>query len=184
MAGSAAAARTDGSQYYSFMNWQPGNVISWRVVSQVLESKAEGFSRGDFVVGTTPWRELATVRADEVQKVPEGVSPSASLSAVGMTARTAYLGVKFIGEPVVGDVAFVSGAAGASPDSAEGPSPVSAQMWNGWAQSGVNCWALAHRQTTHGTGLHNRTPTCTARGMWCMALHARQAQPASQLARR
>ena len=114
MAGSQAAERTDGSQYYAYMNWHPGSVPSWMVVAQVLASKAEGFERGDMVMGMAPWRELATVSALAVKKVPEGLAPSAALSAVGMTARTGYLGAKFIGEPCHGDVVFVSGAAGAT----------------------------------------------------------------------
>ena len=54
MAGSQAAERTDGSQYYAYMNWHPGSVPSWMVVAQVLASKAEGFERGDMVMGMAP----------------------------------------------------------------------------------------------------------------------------------
>lgn len=114
MAGEEAASRTEGSMYYTFMNWQPGTVPTWMVVAQVVESKAKKFTRGDFVLANAPWRELAAVPASTVEKVPDGVTPSAALSAIGLTARTGYLGAKFIGEPKKGDVAFVSGAAGAT----------------------------------------------------------------------
>lgn len=114
MAGADAAARTDGSMYYNFMNWQPGAVVAWMAVAQVLESKAEGFERGDLVTGSLPWREVSAVPANTLQKLPEGLTPAAAMSATGMTARTGYLGAKFIGEPRVGDVAFVSTAAGAT----------------------------------------------------------------------
>mmetsp|Transcript_38182 Transcript_38182/g.119159 ORF Transcript_38182/g.119159 Transcript_38182/m.119159 type:complete len:355 (+) Transcript_38182:52-1116(+) len=114
MAGPGSAKRTDGSKYYSFMNWEPSTVPNWRVVAQVVRSRAEGFAEGDMVSATAPWRELVVLPGSSVEKVPDGITPSAALSAIGMTARTGYLGAKFCGEPKDGDVAFVSGAAGAT----------------------------------------------------------------------
>lgn len=114
MAGDEAAKRTDGSKYWSFMHWQRGSVPTWSVVAQVVQSRAEGFAPGDMVLTSAPWRELAAVPASGARKVPEGIAPSAALSAVGMTARTGYLGAKYCGEPEEGDVAYVSGAAGAT----------------------------------------------------------------------
>ena len=40
MAGPSDANRTDGSQYWAFMNWEPNTVVQWTVVSQVIESKS------------------------------------------------------------------------------------------------------------------------------------------------
>lgn len=115
MAGSDAAQRTDGSLYYQFMNWQPGSVPKWRVIAQVLDSRAAGYARGDLVIATAPWREFACIDVtDVVEKISDEITPTAAMSATGMTALTGYLGAKHIGNPKVGDVAFVSGAAGAT----------------------------------------------------------------------
>jgi len=114
MAGSEAALRTEGSWYYSFMNWQPGSVVTWLVVAQVVESRADGFVKGDMVMGMAPLRELTAAPAKGLTKLQEGVPPTAAMSALGLTARTGYLGAKFTCEPKEGDVAFVSGAAGAT----------------------------------------------------------------------
>jgi len=114
MAGEEAAGRTDGSAYYKMMNWTPGKVITWRIAGLVLESKAEGFSKGDMVFAAAPWREINAVDASSLQKMPEGVAPSAAFSCLALTALTGHLGVKHVTRPQPGDVAYVSGAAGAT----------------------------------------------------------------------
>ena len=114
MAGEEAAGRTEGSAYYKMMNWTPGSVITWRIAGLVLESKAAGFSKGEMVFAQAPWREINAVSAEALQKMPEGVSPSAAFSCLALTALTAYLGVKHVTRPQAGDVAYVSGAAGAT----------------------------------------------------------------------
>lgn len=114
MAGSEATKRKEGCTYHEWMNWQPGTVPTWRVVAQIVQSRAEGFEKGELVFAMAPWRELACIDAVGVDKIPEGITASAAMSVTGMTAMTGYLGAKHIGEPKVGDVAFVSGAAGAT----------------------------------------------------------------------
>ena len=114
MAGGEAAGRTEGSAYYKMMNWEPGSVITWRIAGLVLESKVDGFSKGEIVFAQAPWREINAVNAGALQKMPEGVSPSAAFSCLALTAVTGYLGVKHVMRPNPGDVAYVSGAAGAT----------------------------------------------------------------------
>jgi len=114
MAGSEAAERTEGSAYYDFMNWQPGNVITWMLLGRVMESKAPGFKAGDMVTTSAPIREIIGAKAADCQKVPDGVPPTAAMSTLGITAITGFCSAKYIGEPKEKDVAFVSGAAGAT----------------------------------------------------------------------
>jgi len=114
MSGSEVAERTEGSAYYEFMNWQPGSVVVWQVMGRVEQSKAQGFKVGDMVSTFAPLREHIVADAQMCQKLPDGVPPTAVMSAMGGTAMTAYLSSKYIGEPKAGDVVFVSGAAGAT----------------------------------------------------------------------
>jgi NADPH-dependent curcumin reductase CurA len=113
MGGSEVAERTSGSGYYAFMNWQPGAVITWSILARVVEARAPGFAEGDIVTTFAPLKELTKADAAHCQKVPTDVPLTAAMSVMGMTSRTAYCSAKYIGEPKAGDVAFVSGAAGA-----------------------------------------------------------------------
>lgn len=114
LAGPEVAARAEGSVYYQFMNWEPGQVPSWRSACQVVESRADGFRAGDMVLATAPWRELSCISPKGVEKIPPGVAPDAAMSVFGGTGMTGYMGSKFIHAPKDGDVAFVSAAAGAT----------------------------------------------------------------------
>ena len=55
--------------YYDMMNWQPGAVPVWRVVSVVvgMGAKVQGFSVGERLMTTVPWRRFNTVHAKAVQ---------------------------------------------------------------------------------------------------------------------
>jgi NADPH-dependent curcumin reductase CurA len=70
---------------------------------------------GELVVHQLGWREAALVDADRVQPgaVPDGVSPSALLGALGMPGLTAWVGVTEIAPIAEGETVFVSAAAGA-----------------------------------------------------------------------
>jgi len=70
---------------------------------------------GELVVHQLGWREAALVGADRVQPgtVPDGVSPSALLGALGMPGLTAWVGVTEIAPVAEGETVFVSAAAGA-----------------------------------------------------------------------
>jgi hypothetical protein len=114
MGGDEVAERTEGSGYYDFMNWKPGSVVAWMIIGRVEQSKAAGFAVGDMVTAFAPLQELTTAKAAACSKLPEGVPPTAVMSMLGGTAATGYCSAKYIGEPKNGDVAFVSGAAGAT----------------------------------------------------------------------
>ena len=61
------------------------------------------------------WREAALVAPDKVQPgtVPDGVSPSALLGALGMPGMTAWIGLTEIAPAEAGETVFISAAAGA-----------------------------------------------------------------------
>jgi NADPH-dependent curcumin reductase CurA len=74
-----------------------------------------GGEAGALVVHQLGWREAAVLDADRVQPgaVPDGVSPSALLGALGMPGLTAWVGVTEIAPVAEGETVFVSAAAGA-----------------------------------------------------------------------
>jgi hypothetical protein len=80
----------------------------------VVESRHPGFAPGDVAYGHFGWQEFATLPAAGLSKAPAGVSPSAVLSVLGGTGRTAYLALMKVGKPVAGDTLVISGAAGAT----------------------------------------------------------------------
>lgn len=83
-------------------------------VAQVVESNAEGFKVGDFVLGMVPWQEEMVVNAIGLQVVDAKIAPlSYYLGVLGMPGLTAYFGLLDIGKPKKGETVVVSGAAGA-----------------------------------------------------------------------
>ena len=94
--------------------FEVGKPIVGGGVSQVIESMAEGFKVGDFVLGMIPWQEEMVVDAAGLQVVDEKIAPlSYYLGILGMPGLTAYFGLLDIGKPQKGETVVVSGAAGA-----------------------------------------------------------------------
>ena len=97
---------------------QIGEVMRSSTISQVIESNVVGFQEGDLVQGSFGWQEFAITDGKagfmNASKIPEGVSPTASLSVFGVTGLTAYFGLLDIGEPKEGETVVISGAAGAT----------------------------------------------------------------------
>ena len=91
-----------------------GDVVRGSGVGQVVESKSSKFKEGDVVSGLLGWQDFAVVPAAALNKVPDGVPPTASLGVMGTTGMTAYFGLLDVGKPVAGDTLVVSGAAGAT----------------------------------------------------------------------
>ena len=91
-----------------------GEPIMGGGVAQVVESNADGFKAGDFVLGMVPWQEEMVVDATGLQVVDEKIAPlSYYLGILGMPGLTAYFGLLDIGKPQKGETVVVSGAAGA-----------------------------------------------------------------------
>lgn len=88
--------------------------ISSGIIAEVLESKNEKFSKGDFVSGRLDWKKNQVNDGKELINVDSEKAPlSAYLGILGMTGLTAYLGLTQIGKPKEGETLVVSGAAGA-----------------------------------------------------------------------
>ena len=78
-------------------------------VGEVVESKAEGFKKGDLVVHMAGWRDEAVIPVTGVRKLPDlGVEPQAFLSHLGMPGATAYFGLLDAAAAKEGDIVFVS----------------------------------------------------------------------------
>ena len=84
------------------------------IIAEVIDSKSDNFSVGDFVSGVLEWKETQVAKEDSLKKVDPSQAPlSAYLGILGMTGLTAYLGLTEIGKPKEGETLVVSGAAGA-----------------------------------------------------------------------
>ncbi|MEM6804149.1 MAG: NADP-dependent oxidoreductase [Bacteroidota bacterium] len=102
----------DGKSYIKPV--QIGEVMRAGTAGQVVESKAEGFSAGDFVTGYGGVQEYYITQAKHLVKVDTSFAPLPTyLSVLGMPGMTAYFGILDTGQPKAGETVLVSGAAGA-----------------------------------------------------------------------
>lgn len=91
-----------------------GEPISSGIVAEVLESKNNKFTKGDFVSGLLQWKTQQVSNGEGLQKVDKNKAPlSAYLGILGMTGLTAFLGLHEIGKPKKGETIIISGSAGA-----------------------------------------------------------------------
>ncbi|KAF0303741.1 Prostaglandin reductase 1 [Amphibalanus amphitrite] len=92
--------------------------------ARVLESRAEGYPEGSYVVGGLGWRShtIREASRDQGQLLPFATAPmpdlgnlsrSHSVGACGMPGNTAYFGLLELCQPKEGETVVVSGAAGA-----------------------------------------------------------------------
>jgi len=96
--------------------FQVGEPLDGGSVGQVIESKHDGFTAGDYVCGfaSGAWREYYVSEGAMMQKVDPKLAPLQSyLGVMGMPGMTAYTSLLRIGEPKAGETIFVSAAAGA-----------------------------------------------------------------------
>jgi len=94
-----------------------GEVMRAGSIGQVVESKKEGFAKGDLVQGAFGWQDYAATSGGGVMpmsKLPPGTQPNLAMGVLGITGLTAYFGTLEIGLPQKGETFVVSGAAGAT----------------------------------------------------------------------
>jgi NADPH-dependent curcumin reductase CurA len=93
-----------------------------RTIGEVVESRAQGFERGDTVWHASGWRDYSVVKANDqplaglgaLRRLDvEAAPPQAYLGVLGGNGLTAYAGLFRVGELRDGDVVWVSAAAGA-----------------------------------------------------------------------
>ncbi|MCA9836401.1 MAG: NADP-dependent oxidoreductase [Trueperaceae bacterium] len=92
-----------------------GTVMRSFGLGVVVESRAEGFEKGDLVSGLTGWQTYLVAEARQLQKIPRvpDLPLDAYLGPLGMTGLTAYFGLLDVGTPKAGETLVVSAAAGA-----------------------------------------------------------------------
>lgn len=96
---------------------QKGEVMRARALAEVLESSASKFNKGDLVIAPTGWAEQIVLDASSCQAapaLPNNLSPTHYLGALGLTGLTAYSGLKYVARASADDVVVISGAAGAT----------------------------------------------------------------------
>jgi NADPH-dependent curcumin reductase CurA len=107
--------------WMSFDTYMPaiplGQVMLAGTVGQVVESKRDGFAKGDLVQGLFGWEDYTVTSGGGLmglQKLPAGTDPILALSLLGTTGLTAYFGTLSVGLVKAGETFVVSGAAGAT----------------------------------------------------------------------
>jgi NADPH-dependent curcumin reductase len=91
-----------------------GQVMEGGAVSEVVESRAEGFHPGDVVLSYTGWQEYAVADPRGLRRLDPNLAPvSTALGVLGMPGMTAYTGLLNIGKPQPGETVVVAAAAGA-----------------------------------------------------------------------
>jgi hypothetical protein len=98
----------------------PGAPCHARTVSQVIESRMDGFAAGDLVFNTNGWAEYATMGegvARPAYMIPRKLDPargriSQAVGVLGMLGLTAYAGMVLLAKPAAGETAVVSAASG------------------------------------------------------------------------
>jgi hypothetical protein len=101
-----------------FAPWDLNAPPTGGVVAEILHSKNDAFKAGDYVVGHLPWRLHQIVsepQSKNLNKIPDPLKNLASyfIGACGMPGLSAHLPIEKIADAKPGEVAFVSGAAGA-----------------------------------------------------------------------
>ena len=100
-----------------------GKTIVGGTVSEVVESRADGWEPGDLVVGYYGWQEYSIATPDDVQwnnadipiqKWDTSLGPaSTAVGVLGMTGFTAYQGLLNVARVQPGETVVVSAASGA-----------------------------------------------------------------------
>jgi NADPH-dependent curcumin reductase CurA len=100
-----------------------GSTIVGGTVSEVLESRASGWSEGDLVVGYYGWREYSVGTPEDLQWGNKAMPiekwdgslgpPSTALGILGMTGYAAYAGLLNVATVKTGETVVVSAASGA-----------------------------------------------------------------------
>lgn len=93
-----------------------GSAVRATTVGKVVESKADGFAVGQWVLGLNALEDYSIGSAGGfTQPIDADAVPSVTnyLSVLGAVGMTAYFGLLEVCQPKAGDVVLVSGAAGA-----------------------------------------------------------------------
>ena len=92
-----------------------GEPIRSGTLSQIVESKAEGWPPGQIVQALAAWESYSVISSRMLHgnvKSIDGIPLSTMLSVLGGTGLTAYFGLLEVGNPKGGETVLVSAAAG------------------------------------------------------------------------
>ncbi|MEJ2533988.1 MAG: NADP-dependent oxidoreductase [Gammaproteobacteria bacterium] len=96
----------------------PGDLMRGETVSEVIDSRAAGFERGQLVRGFGGWQEYSLHEGEDLALVhPDIEPPSYALSLLGMTGLTAWAGVTWQAQVKEGErvlIPAVTGGVGAA----------------------------------------------------------------------
>lgn len=88
--------------------------LSSKIIAEVIESKNEKFSKGEYVSHYLDWKEYQVSDGTGLVKVDAAAASLTSyLSVLGIPGLSAYFALTGIGKPKPGETLVVSGAAGA-----------------------------------------------------------------------
>lgn len=98
----------------------PGDICHGRTVSQVVESRIDGFQAGDYVFNTNGWQRFGLTGADVSvfnymfpRKIDASLAPiSTAVGVLGMLGLTAYAGLLVQCAPQKGETVVVPAASG------------------------------------------------------------------------
>jgi len=91
----------------------PGEVMRGGGIARVLESRSENFSDGDLVQARLGWQSHPTIAGRYLQKLDLALGTVEDwIGPLGLSAVTAYFGLRDIGQLRPGDRVLVSAAAG------------------------------------------------------------------------
>ena len=91
-----------------------GEVMVGGTVGEVQRSNDSRFAAGDLVVGYGGWQDFAIMPADSLRRLDPATAPiQTALGVLGMPGRTAYVGLRNIGNPKPGETIVVAAASGA-----------------------------------------------------------------------
>lgn len=92
-----------------------GAAVEARAVGRVVQSRADGWSEGDWALCWGGWRDYAVVDASEGIRIQprSGLPPHTWLHVLGVPGLTAYIGLVDVARMQPGDRVWVSAAAGA-----------------------------------------------------------------------
>ncbi|MBC7739121.1 MAG: NADP-dependent oxidoreductase [Candidatus Saccharibacteria bacterium] len=125
-------------------------------VGQVVQSRAAGFAKGDFLYGFFGWQDYATVTpAAVLHRCTQDLPLDAFASLCGINGVTAYLALTTLGRPKAGDTLLVSTAAG------------SVGSFVGQIGKGLGC------RTIGLTGSDEKAEICTQRFGYDVAINYR-----------
>lgn len=90
-----------------------GEVMVGATVARVVQSRADGFKEGDWVLSGNGWQDYSVQSARAVKRLdPADGEPHLALGVLGMPGFTAYMGLLDIGQPKAGETVVVAAATG------------------------------------------------------------------------